>query len=140
MTILNRPIDAVLNVIKVMSMSSLLLISFEVEWHSLRSDKLYQCQGYEYKLLVCHCNFGGEGGGGGVIVVGYNSISYKCSKNILARHDVQYYKRLECVFFLVLRMEWHSSLPDSSSAISGRESGRGSWPLEKNRSLLLSLD
>ena len=65
MTILNRPIDAVLNVIKVMSMSSLLLINFEVEWHNLRSDKLYQCQGYEHKLLVCHCNFGGEGEGGG---------------------------------------------------------------------------
>ena len=64
--------------------------------------------------------------GGGVIVVGYNSISYKCSKNILARHDVKCYKRLECVFFLVLRREWHSSLPDNSSAISGRESDRGS--------------
>ena len=69
---------------------------------------------------------GGRGRGGGVIVVGYNSISYERSKNILARHDVQYYKRLECVFFLVLRMEWRSSLPDNSSAISGRESGRGS--------------
>jgi len=59
--------DAMLNVIKVMSMSSLLLISFEVEWHSLRFDKLYQCQGYKYKLLVCHCNFfwgvGAEGRG-----------------------------------------------------------------------------
>ena len=62
-------------------------------------------------------------GAGGVVVGGYNSTPYNCSKNRLAGNNVECYKNLECVSS-VLREEWHSSLLNSNSSISGGRSGR----------------
>ena len=44
-----------LNAIKDLSVSSLSLIGFEVEWHSSRSDKWYQSQGYGFESHECYC-------------------------------------------------------------------------------------
>ena len=50
------------NAIKDLSMSFSSPIDFEVEWHSSRSDKWYQNQGYEFKSRKYHCKGGIVGG------------------------------------------------------------------------------
>ena len=50
------------NTIKDLSVSFLLSIGFEIEWHSSRFDKWYQSQGHGFKSLECYCEGGIVGG------------------------------------------------------------------------------
>ena len=46
--------SGIIEAIKDLSVSSLSLIGFEVEWHSSRSDKWHQSQGHGFESQECH--------------------------------------------------------------------------------------
>jgi len=52
------PSSVMSKAIKGLSMSSLLPISFEVEWYNSRSDKWYQSHGHGFEKHECHCEGG----------------------------------------------------------------------------------
>ena len=96
-----------LNAIKDLSVSSLSLIGFEVEWHSSRSDKWYQSQGYGFKSHECYCE--------GQIVRGdHNLTPYNHSKK--GPHGVMSNAIKDLSVFssspIGFKVEWHSSRLD----------------------------
>ena len=106
----NRSHIMMSNTIKNLSVSSSSSIGFEMEWHSLRSDKWYQSQGHGFESRECHCE--------GEIVGGdHNLTPYNYSKNRFAWHDVEYQKKKLSVSYsspIGFEVEWHSSWSDTN--------------------------